>query len=194
MNRPGLAETIIYLQAGFRLFFMQFHAARVFGDYPEDFWKSFWCALVIAPLFFLFYAETGGMQGGEAISGFRRWAGEGIGYVLQWVYWPLVMGYLVVMLDREDRYVRYVAAYNWSQVAPICLVLPVSLLAVQLQMEVVASAASTAIFVWSLFFRFHLLRRILGVDRLPAFLMTLGDQFLAILLLGTTQSVILAGG
>ncbi len=193
MHRPSLAEALVCLQAGFRLFFMRFEAALVFGETPADFWKSFWCAAIMAPLYFFFYIDLEPVADTVQPDPMRLFMGEGIGYVLQWVYWPLAAAYLARLLGKQDRFIRYIAAYNWSQIVPTCLILPIIFLSGTLGLETISVTASFGILAWSMVFRFRLARAVLGVDRMPALLMTMGDQFLGFTILAMAQSVILGG-
>ena len=37
-------------------------------------------------------------------------------YFLIWTMWPLVMWHLSRLVNKSDRFFRYLAAYNWSMV------------------------------------------------------------------------------
>ena len=37
-------------------------------------------------------------------------------YFLIWTMWPLVMWHLSRLVNKRDRFFRYLAAYNWSMV------------------------------------------------------------------------------
>jgi hypothetical protein len=92
-----------------------------FGDSTEEFWKSFWAAVVVAPAYVLLVAI--GLSEAQVTSGwFRILLVEVVGYVAAWAAFPLAMHYVSEMIDREEQYIRYVVAFNW------CVVLQVTLL------------------------------------------------------------------
>jgi hypothetical protein len=82
----------------------------------DGFWRSFRAALICYPLYLL-------------LLGFRvrssQWAASGItpillvesiAYVISWVAFPLVILPLTRWLGREDRFLVFMVAYNWSQI------------------------------------------------------------------------------
>ena len=34
-------------------------------------------------------------------------------YIIAWVLWPLIIGHVLPVLDRDDKFTLYVVAYNW---------------------------------------------------------------------------------
>ncbi len=84
-----------------------------FNNTAEGFWRSFIAALIVAPVYAAFlatlYAAT------EAPPPLARFAVvHVIAYVIAWVIYPVVMGGLTTLLDREGRYIAYIVAYNWT--------------------------------------------------------------------------------
>ena len=61
------------------------------------------------------------------------------GYVIQWVLFPLVMSGIAGAIDRDDRYIGYIVAFNWSNVVQMAVTLPVA--------AIVASADHDALWV-----------------------------------------------
>ena len=87
----------------------------------DGFWRSFRAAVICYPLFLI-------------LLGFRvstaRWQAAGlmpivivetIGYVISWVAFPLLMLPLSRWLGREERFLPFMVAYNWSQVPQTAL-------------------------------------------------------------------------
>lgn len=90
--------------------------------------RSFHAALLVAPVYALFVAQR--QAGGDSAADPLRVAAiESIAYVIAWVAFPLVMAWLAPIIDRERRYLGFVAAYNWCQVPQYALHLGVALAA-----------------------------------------------------------------
>ncbi len=95
----------------------------------EGFWRSFYAAVIVAPLYAVLLlmrhaADTTGV-------GAVRFASvEAIQYVIAWVAFPLVMVSLARVLDREERYLGYIVAYNWAAVVRNAFYMPVVMLGV----------------------------------------------------------------
>ena len=90
----------------------------------EGFWRSFWVAAIVAPAYML----LGWFDGGGTVietGPVRQYTVEAIAYVISWVAFPLAMFYLTRLMDREQDFVGYVVAYNWSHIVQVAVFLPV---------------------------------------------------------------------
>ncbi len=105
-------EVLLSLYGAWRLFLRDSRGIEWLDTSIEGYWKSFFCAVIVLPAYALLIA-LGGEGGGNA-GFFRVVTVEGIGYVIQWTAWPLVMAYLAPAIDRDNNYIRYIVAYNWS--------------------------------------------------------------------------------
>jgi hypothetical protein len=126
---PSAAEASNFLRGAWRVFRFDRGGLEHFSNTLEAFWQSFWCAVLVAPLWALGLflrttrsAETAAAPSPDDIDRLsaalpRIAAVETIAYVMAWIAFPLAMAYLVRLLDREDRYFGYFAAYNWA-IAP----------------------------------------------------------------------------
>jgi hypothetical protein len=89
------------------------HGIQFFGDTPEAFWKSFWAAIVAAPIHALLLAI--GLVDAKVTSGWLRVVViETVAYFVLWTAFPLAMHYVADLIDRDDRYIRFICAANWS--------------------------------------------------------------------------------
>jgi hypothetical protein len=92
------------------------------------FWRSFYAAALVAPL----YALVVLMRPAEdtvPVPLFRFLVVEASTYVIHWVAFPLLMVNVARMIDREERYLGYIVAYNWSAFLQNLVFLPLTLLA-----------------------------------------------------------------
>jgi hypothetical protein len=86
---------------------------QFFGDTPEAFWKSFWAAIVAAPMHALLLAI--GLADAHVTSGWLRVVLiETVAYLVLWTAFPLAMHYVAELIDRDERYIRFICAANWS--------------------------------------------------------------------------------
>jgi hypothetical protein len=96
---------------------------RYFDQSLRGFWRSFRVAVLVAPLYaLLVYFDLNGAKG---LAGwFSILVGESIGYVINWTAFPLLMFYLCEAIDRRDRYLGFIVAYNWSSVIQLAVMVP----------------------------------------------------------------------
>jgi len=94
-----------------------------FDSSPRGVWHSFWGPALILPGFLVLQAMDGTFEA-EVL---RPLAVELIAYVIGCVAFPLVMSHISEGLERSHRYMRYIVAYNWSQVIQMAALLPVGL-------------------------------------------------------------------
>ncbi|MDE0335987.1 MAG: hypothetical protein OXI64_13580 [Defluviicoccus sp.] len=99
-----------------------------FDGTVEAYWNSFYAAAIVAPAYALLLvlrlSEVETRAGPVAIM-----AVEALAYIIGWVAFPLIMIYVCDRLGRFDRYLRYIAAHNWSNVIQIAVFLLVTIFA-----------------------------------------------------------------
>ena len=93
----------------------------------DGFWRSFFAAVMVAPLFVLLLIIRFNINGLE-VSAIRFLALESIAYVIGWVLFPLICYYLVQVLEREKQYLGFIVAYNWASVLQNAIYLPFAIL------------------------------------------------------------------
>jgi len=87
----------------------------------DGFWRSFRAALISYPFFLILLAFRVSAAHWEESGTARIVAIETIGYVIAWVAFPLLVLPLTRWLGREDRFLTFMVAYNWSQVPQTAL-------------------------------------------------------------------------
>lgn len=83
---------------------------------PDGCRRSFFAAVLLLPLYVVFWANQGTPGAEAAIPFARRVLVEGINYPLVWTLWPLIVFYVARAAGWGDRYFAYVAVYNWTQI------------------------------------------------------------------------------
>src|SRR5687768_1174023 len=82
----------------------------------DGFWRSFRAGLICYPLYLLLLSFRIGTAQWEAAGAVPVIAVETIAYVIAWVAFPLLILPLARWLGREDRFLPFMVAYNWSQI------------------------------------------------------------------------------
>ncbi|MBL4721797.1 MAG: hypothetical protein JKY20_11800 [Alphaproteobacteria bacterium] len=106
-------EVLLSLYGVWRLLLRDPKGMDWLDDSEDGFWKSFLCAVLVFPGFVLllafsptpFYEDAGVI---------RIFIVESSSYVIGWVAWPLLVSYAAKAFDREEKFIRYIVAYNWS--------------------------------------------------------------------------------
>ena len=122
-------EAATSLYGAYRLARFDTRGMTYFETSLAGFWRSFYAAVIVAPVFAVLLVMRYA-AGGGAVDGVRFAAVEAIAYVIAWVAFPLVMVTLARRLDREERYLGYIVAYNWASVLQNGLYLPLVMLGV----------------------------------------------------------------
>jgi hypothetical protein len=114
-----------------------------FENTVEGFWRSFWAAGVALPAYglLLIVRSTGATIGVSAPTALLI---HSIAYVMGWIAFPFLMYYVARLFDREQWYLRYIAAYNWAVVLQLVLMLLVSAISAS---GILPQAAGTALTV-----------------------------------------------
>jgi hypothetical protein len=99
-----------------------------FGNTAEACRRSFHVAVLAAPLYAIM--EWIRLGPSDVASGtFRIVLIEAIAYAAGWAAFPLVLFSVTRLLNRADRYFRYIAAYNWAQFLQTGVMFAVGLIA-----------------------------------------------------------------
>ncbi len=125
---PTARETVNSLYGAYRLARFDAAGMNFFEVSIGGFWRSFHAAAIIAPLFgtLLFMRFSAGLVDAGA---WRFAAVEAIAYVIAWVAFPLIMVPLSKLIERQERYLGFIVAYNWAAVLQNAIYLPLAIMA-----------------------------------------------------------------
>lgn len=118
MHGITVSEVATGSYGAWRMFLRDRSGAQYFGDDAASFWKSFWAAAVVLPGYFILQA-LGDRSVWDDAGLFRLISVEVIFYSISWTLWPVLMAVCLSIIDRDDRYVRYIVAHNWSSVPAV---------------------------------------------------------------------------
>jgi len=139
----SLHEMMAGLYGALRLARADANGMRWFNTTPDGFWRSFWAAALVAPMFALLLwirYESEGMT----VAPLRFALLELVSYVVAWTLFPLLMFYLAQVVERERQYYGYMVAYNWSTVWQNLVYLPLAMVS---EMGVLSFAAASTLSV-----------------------------------------------
>lgn len=135
-----------------------------FDSGPAAFWRSFGAAWIAAPVFALMIlSRPDALEAGL----FNLVAIKGIAYVISWFLWPLVALNIARLLDRENRFLDYMVAYNWTTLIQYAVFVPVTLLAAWT--DGATGPLSFAVFIYTLVYSGFVARTALDVPAFTAF-------------------------
>lgn len=118
------ASTALY--GAFRLARMDERGLSFFDVSVTGFWRSFYAALLVAPLYALLLLVRY-VTGFERTSAVRYVLIEFTAYAISWLAFPVAMDPIAGYLGRPERYVRYIVAYNWAAVLQNAVYLPITI-------------------------------------------------------------------
>lgn len=123
----SLAEIGPALYGAWRLARFDPNGMRYFDRSIDGFWRSFRVAVLAAPFTGLLIALD---LSDRAVAGgwLRVLVSETVAYVIGWVAFPLIAFYLTEFIDRRDRYLGFIVAYNWSSLIQLAVILPAALI------------------------------------------------------------------
>ena len=124
-----LGETTRALYGAYRLASFDSSGMDYFRNTRGAFWRSFNAALIIAP-FYVCLMLMRYKMGEISTSAFHFISVETSSYIISWVAFPVVVDLLITTMDRREKYIRYIIAYNWAAVLQNLLYLPMAMLSV----------------------------------------------------------------
>lgn len=145
----------------------------------DGFWRSFRAAFICYPLYlFLLVLRVKAAQW-HAHGAATIVTVETIDYVIAWVAFPLLILPLSRALRREERFLSFMVAYNWSQIPQTALIAIIGLdgLTGLLSPATVPSAAFVAV-VATMVYEWYIARVALLVGGAAAVLVVLIDLLL----------------
>jgi hypothetical protein len=136
--------------------------------------RSFITALFAFPIFLLFHymdwlAGTGPLEGGHAL------ILDLLSYPISWAGYALIALPLLRLLGLEALWPRFIAAWNWSNLAQYILLMLTSLPLLAHAPSIVAETAALVGYGWALWLEWWTARLVLGISPSGAALLVLVD-------------------
>lgn len=160
---------------------------------PEGALRSFYAALIVLPgyIFLVLISQWDLLQ---QVSLLSFTLVEGIGYVVRWTAYALVMFHVARYLDRGDRYPAFLCAYNWSAVIQVTLLVLAFVLSLgKLVPDGVGEGLVVIASVGVLIYQWFITRTALQVGGFMAFALVVLDLVLTEFITGLTEAMLLGG-
>jgi hypothetical protein len=148
--RAPIGEIINSLYGTIRLAAGDKRGVEHFNFSHLGFWRSFTAAIIVAPIFVLLL-NVRYIVSDNDVSLTRFASIYAIAYVIGWVVFPLLINYLTEIIDRGQKFVRYIVMYNWASVIQNLIYLPFAIL-VEAQIVTGTTATIVGLFLLSLVF------------------------------------------
>ncbi len=172
-------QAVRALKACWRLVCMDEDGLDDFDLSADGFWNSFAALIFVAPLYL--YSSSASARLATPPQPERPWLNAFALLALLWVLWPWVMIAVSHLLDRQQHYVRYIVAYNWSSVYVIAALVPVFILQ---QTGIIGiglgAVLSLCVIIWSLYYRWYVAKTALDTSAFTASMLVAGDLAMSI--------------
>jgi hypothetical protein len=188
---PSLHEILYGIFGAWRLFRLDPKAMAYFDNSVEGFWKSFFAAVLFAPVHAIIVAmelstvETTVDPASVVII-------QTLAYVITWLAFPLASFYVIQNMGRESNFVGYIVAFNWSAIIQMTILLPYSLLAVSgVLPDPITNLIGLAVTVVVLGYLWFIARTALDITGFPAVGLVLLSLVIELIVKGITDNIIL---
>lgn len=111
---PGLVIRA-HLTGALKLARFDKSGADAFGNTAAEAWFSFVAAFFVAPMIVM-WIVLDGFSTPEGTPFLTAVTFEIMSYVIGWLLFPVVAFHLLVFMGKDDRYPRFISAYNWTAV------------------------------------------------------------------------------
>lgn len=164
--------------------------AQVFGNSSAEAWFSFVAALLVAPMVVI-WILLDGFGTPDEMPFLSSAIFEAMSYVVGWLLFPVIAWHMLVYLGRDDRYPRFVTAYNWTAVVQngLFLVLHLILGAIGAPDEARA-LMGVLILGYVLMYGWFVARSVLDIEPGPAVMVVALDLVVALVWEGFSNNVI----
>ncbi len=112
---PGREEIARALFGAFLLVRRDPRGMGFFNITLEGFWRSFFAAVLVAPMFAIIMALHRPEQAAEATVAWQILA-QTIRYAIDWAAYPVIVAVIARLMNLSHLYVGYIVAYNWAKV------------------------------------------------------------------------------
>ena len=121
---PSWAEIVRSLSGAWQLLLLDAGGMARFEVSVGGFWRSFFAAVIVAPLYILRGVIDPSAEAEAA--GVGRALATVFTYVSVWAAFPIAMIFIARFLDLRNAYVRFIVALNWARVLQAVLLVTVS--------------------------------------------------------------------
>ncbi len=164
---PPRSEIEGSLYGAWRLVLRDPDSLNYFNISADGFWRSFFAAAIVAPLFFISSLLSLNLVADDAAAAAPAFSFVALAFnfVVAWVGYVVLMFPVTRLLNLESRYAAYVIVWNWTAVLQVALLFAAALLRGSgLFSGGVGDAALIAAVLTSLYIAYLVARAALGCD------------------------------
>ncbi len=121
---PTFRDIVYGIYGAWRLARLDSGALAYFDKTAEGFWKSFFAAVIVAPgylLLILFELAKSDTDAGAL----RLLLVHLCAYTIGWTAFPVAVNHVCDAIGKQERYIGYIVAFNWTKVIQMAVSLPV---------------------------------------------------------------------
>jgi hypothetical protein len=180
----SMHEIVYALYGAYRLCRFDRGGMAFFNVTREGFWRSFFSAVLVAPIrAIITFVELQNTRFPIEASGERIFLIEALSYLVLVFAYPFAMFYMCEVIDRRQRYMGYIVAYNWAGVLLALLALPFALLgADELVPTAIANFAGLGVTAVSLVILWYVARIALEIPGVTATALVAVDFVLSVVI------------
>ena len=146
----------------------------------EGFWRSFFAAALIAPVYAIMVVIDAGNVPAGAGPGAIVFV-KGIAYGLSWIVFPVAMIFLCRLLGLTETYVPYIIALNWSAIIQTAIFFPLALLSTTGALSAgIAAPLTFVVTLGLLFYQWFIARNVLQAGPFTAIALVFLDLLFTI--------------
>lgn len=187
---PTTVEVATGIYGAWRLIWLDRGALSYFDATVAGFWKSFFAAALVAPLYMLVVALDLTARGTDA-GALRILIVHLCAYSISWTAFPLIMHYLTEAMDRRDRFILCIVALNWAEVIQAAVQLPLILLiAVEALPTAFMELLRVAVYMLILAYQWFVTRTTLDIGGFGAAGLVLLDVVIGLMVLGIASGML----
>lgn len=165
---PSTRDIVYGLFGAWRLAHLDRGGMAYFDATVSGFWKSFFAAVLAAPIYILFVVFDMSEQSYSA-GPLRAFLIHILTYSMSWTVFPVIVHPICQAIDRDEAYVPYIVALNWAMAIQFLIYLPVAII---LWLEVLPDALAVmlklGIYAVLLGYEWFIARTALNVQPWPA--------------------------
>ena len=133
---PSTRDIVYGLFGAWRLAHLDRGGMAYFDVSDSGFWKSFFAAVLVAPIYIVFVALDMSEQVYD-VGLLRVFLIHLLTYSMSWTVFPVIVHPICQAIDRDKSYVPYIVALNWAMAIQFLIYLPVAII---LWLEILPSA------------------------------------------------------
>ena len=124
---PSTRDIVYGFFGAWRLAHLDRGGMAYFDATVSGFWKSFFAAALVAPIYIVFVALDMSEQVYDA-GPLRVFLIHLLTYSMSWTVFPVIVHPICQAIDRDEAYVPYIVALNWGMAIQFLVYLPVAII------------------------------------------------------------------